>query len=832
MKKRILFFAVVMVLGMWGGQKFCRGEAWVLKAENFSHYIREFNQTDDETIIQAIPNAKAWEFLSTNIPLLDYPDPAIERTYYFRWWTFRKHIKRTASGKYVVTEFHPNVPWAGKENTISCPGGHHFREGRWLHDTSILGDYAVFWFRGGASPRSYSFWPADSLLQFAAVTGDTALVKDLFPDLEANYHEWEHTRLDPCGLFWQTDNRDGMEVSIGGNGYRATINTYMFMEQNALAKIAQILGKQAVAEKYREKAAALKTLMNAKLWDAEAGFYKVLPRGEDTKNLDSGKLQDVREQHGFTPWYSTETLAKPEFAQAWEQLMDPQGFYAPFGPTTAEQRHPGFQLAYEGHECQWNGPSWPYATSITLTALANLLNSQELGHCDVLSPEKRAEWTDAFRKTLEIYAKSHVRRLPDGKQVPWIDENLHPQSGDWISRTILERLGWPRNLRERGKDYNHSTFCDLVINGLIGLRPSLENRVDIFPLVDREIPYFCLDNVLYHGRILTLFYDRDGNRYGRGVGFHVLVDGKEIFSQKTLPDTPISLPLAPGWVKFPGNPVLGGDLGVCFDISMIQEKGLFRMWFSWRTKKSIAYTESSDGIHWSEPVLCLTPAGDWEEKLNRPGVLFHEGKYHMWYTGQTKKNSHLGYATSTDGIHWERVQSTFVFAPENAWEKTSVMCPHVLWNSEQRQFCMWYSAGEQYEPNAIGYATSPDGIHWTRRPEPIFAADASQKWEQHKVTACQIVPLDGWFYMFYIGFENENLARIGIARSRDGITNWERLPNNPILGPTAGAWDADACYKPFAIYDATANLWRLWYNGRHGHVEQIGMATYSEKEWE
>ena len=57
--------------------------------------------------------------------------------------------------------------------------------------------------------------------------------------------------------------------------------------------------------------------------------------------------------------------------------MDPQGFQAPFGPTTAERRHPGFAVSYEGHECQWNGPSWPFATSVTLTALANVLNDYD-----------------------------------------------------------------------------------------------------------------------------------------------------------------------------------------------------------------------------------------------------------------------------------------------------------------------------------------------------------------------------------------------------------------------------------------------------------------------
>ena len=81
----------------------------------------------------------------------------------------------------------------------------------------------------------------------------------------------------------------------------------------------------------------------------------------------------MRELHGYTPWYFN--LPGPEKSVAWKQLMDPKGFHAPFGPTTAEQRNPGFAVAYSGHECQWNGPSWPYATAVTLTALANLLNN-------------------------------------------------------------------------------------------------------------------------------------------------------------------------------------------------------------------------------------------------------------------------------------------------------------------------------------------------------------------------------------------------------------------------------------------------------------------------
>src|ERR1700676_50953 len=58
---------------------------------------------------------------------------------------------------------------------------------------------------------------------------------------------------------------------------------------------------------------------------------------------------------------------------------------------------------------------------------------------------------------------------------------------------------------------------------------------------------------------------------------------------------------AGGWVKHPKNPVLGGDLGTCFDISVLKERDTYRMWFSWRPKKSIALVESQNGVDWTKP---------------------------------------------------------------------------------------------------------------------------------------------------------------------------------------------------------------------------------------
>ncbi len=282
-----------------------------------------------------------------------------------------------------------------------------------------------------------------------------------------------------------------------------------------------------------------------------------------------------------------------------------------------------------------------------------------------------------------------------------------------------------------------------------------------------------------------------------------------------------------GWAKSPANPIMGGKYGTCFDIAVLKEGESYRMWLSWRPQRSIALVESKDGVHWSEPPrIVLPPRAEtgWENEVNRPVVLKHAGLYHMWYTGQAKNQSSIGYATSIDGISWKRMSDKPVLSPDKPWEKVAVMCPHVLWDDSAKTFRMWYSGGEQYEPDAIGYATSSDGLKWTKRDAPVFVPDPKFPWEQQKVTACQVIQQGGWHLMFYIGFRDTDHAQIGLARSRDGITQWQRHPANPIIRPGNQKWDHDACYKPYAIFDG--EKWLLWYNGRHEHLEQIGLVLH------
>jgi hypothetical protein len=497
----------------------------IITADVMARHAASFNRNDHELYRQHVPNDQALDWMRENVPLLDCPDAEIETTYYFRWWTFRKHIRKTPDG-FIITEFLPPVGWAGKHNAICCPAAHHFREGRWLKGSGLLRDYALYWLRKGGDPRRYSFWIADSLLAYSLASGDRQLAIDLLPELVSNFDAWEKTHSDTTGLYWQEDDRDGMECSISGQlspdhtGYRATINSYMFGDAAAISRIAEWAGQTVIADTYRAKAADIRGLTETLLWDQEARFFKVLPR------TSNPCLSDVRELHGYTPWYFN--LPGPDKSDAWLQLMDPQGFQAPYGPTTAEQRHPRFAVLRSGHMCQWNGPSWPFSTAVTLTAMANLLNDYK----------QDAVTRDDYFRTLKTYTRSHSLKLDDGRVVPWIDENLDPFTGEWLARSFLKK--WqdgkadPAKGEERGKDYNHSTYCDLIINGLIGIRPEDKGRIIINPLVPDTWDYFCLDGVTCHGKSLTIMFDRTDSRYHKGPGLRIYADSQEIARSPSL----------------------------------------------------------------------------------------------------------------------------------------------------------------------------------------------------------------------------------------------------------------------------------------------------------
>ena len=78
----------------------------------------------------------------------------------------------------------------------------------------------------------------------------------------------------------------------------------------------------------------------------------------------------------------------------------------------------------------------------------------------------------------------------------------------------------------------------------MGLKPREDNTIEVKPLVpEGHWDWFALDNVLYHNRVLTIIWDKTGRKYGKGKGFRIFADGKQIYHSRKL---------APAKAKLPG----------------------------------------------------------------------------------------------------------------------------------------------------------------------------------------------------------------------------------------------------------------------------------------
>jgi hypothetical protein len=486
--------------------------AWLRGPEVLERHVAKFNAMEDEGVVNAVPNAKSAAWLRTHVPAFACSDAEVEEIYWFRWWSLRKHLRRDqGTGRWVFTEF------ITRARPVSSALGHHLMELRWLHEQSYTDEYLLYWLRGkaGGVPQDhlqkYSQWLAYAVWQRWLVTRDTAATVALLDDLIADYRRWEEKHRRPDGLFWQHDVWDAMEESISGGrkvkNVRPTISSYMWGNAVALAELGRLAGRADVVEEFTAKAAQLRPLVLATLWDEERQFF--------TSRTEQLERIPVREQIGFIPWYFGLPEPGKGYERAWKQLLDEQGFKAPVGITTAERRDPTFRTRGI-RTCEWDGAVWPFATSQTLTGLARVVRDYPQ---DTITA---ADYFDAFL----TYVRSHRY---DGR--PYIGEYQDEKTGEWIMGT-----------NPRSRFYNHSTFADLLIDGVIGLRARADNRLVLQPLLPPDRwSWFALEGVRYAGRDLTILWDRDGKKFGV-AGLRVFVDGKLLTSAPTLQALNVELP--------------------------------------------------------------------------------------------------------------------------------------------------------------------------------------------------------------------------------------------------------------------------------------------------
>ena len=393
-------------------------------------------------------------------------------------------------------------------------------------------------YTGGGNDRHFSESIAAATLGTTLVTGDPAPAVRHLDTMQYIFNQWDDHFDWRRNLYWIEPIADATEYSIAsidasgagftdrpsrdetengftkGYAFRPSINSYQFANAQAIAAIARIAGQPAVAADYTRRSEAIRAAVLSELWNP--AFEQFTDRYQrSTKYVNAGEFVRGRELVGYVPWlYELPPhVSSVDYFKSWRHVLSSTELGGAFGLRTVEPSYPRYLVQYRYDkltgrpECQWNGPSWPFQTSQTLTGLANLLN--DYSQADITRSD--------YLRLLRQYTHQHF--LASG--VPDIREDYNPDTGDTI-------VGLPRS-----HHYNHSTYIDLILSGLIGIRPRADNILEVNPLLPgqdasggREIRYFALRDLLYHRHNIDVIYDRDGTRYGLGKGISLFIDGR------------------------------------------------------------------------------------------------------------------------------------------------------------------------------------------------------------------------------------------------------------------------------------------------------------------
>ncbi len=240
--------------------------------------------------------------------------------------------------------------------------------------------------------------------------------------------------------------------------------------------------------------------------------------------------------------------------------------------------------------------------------------------------------------------------------------------------------------------------------------------------------------------------------------------------------------------------------------------------------------ETEKFIHW----LQAAKDSSWDGQKRLPGsVLFDSSaaEFKMWYTGGSSPfwDTKIGYAAasyknSAKDLEWKKYDLNPVLdtGKPGSWDAYYVIFPSVI--KYNNIYHMWYVGSSRLEwPDStfIGYATSPDGIKWTKYAgNPVLKPGGEGAWEEEESLFTHCVIHDGnLFHMWYAGVDDTwERGDINHAVSEDGI-NWKKDPNNPVLkrGPI-GSWKDKGLFGPAVHY--SNGVYHMWF----------GASTYSYSE--
>jgi predicted GH43/DUF377 family glycosyl hydrolase len=172
---------------------------------------------------------------------------------------------------------------------------------------------------------------------------------------------------------------------------------------------------------------------------------------------------------------------------------------------------------------------------------------------------------------------------------------------------------------------------------------------------------------------------------------------------------------------------------------------------------------------------------------------------------------------------WQRASQTPILAPQGStWESAGTFNPTVV--AHAGKLVMLYRAQDASGTSRLGYAESTDGIHFTRRAEPVLSPETDYE-KGGGVEDPRIVEIGGMFYLTYTGY-NKKDAQLCLATSRD-LVHWDR--KGVILPAYVGKWNVRWTKSGAIVPEKIGGkFWMYWLGTSADNIDQMGLASSTD----